>query len=166
MMRIAPVLVVLASVAHAKVVDSSASGFTSKTSVVIDKPAASVWTSLVSISSWWDPSHSYSGKAENISLEVTAGGCFCEKLTGGTVEHARVVHVEADRRLRLRGELGPLGEMAVSGVLTFDLVEKNGKTTVTLTYVVGGYAPGGLKHLAKPVDGVLAHQLKRLAALK
>jgi hypothetical protein len=170
MIRLALVLVAFVSVAHADVVDSSATGFTTKASITVNKSAAKAWRSLVAIGSWWDPAHSYSGKAASFSLDARPGGCFCEKLRGGGVEHARVVYADPGKLLRMRGALGPLGGMGVSAVMTFELVEgtdaDKGKTTITLTYAVGGYAPGGLAALAKPVDGVLAGQLARLAALK
>jgi uncharacterized protein YndB with AHSA1/START domain len=156
--------------AHADVVDSSSNGFTSKTTVVVAKPPAAAWKSLVAFGRWWDPAHSYSGTSANLSLVAKPGGCLCEKLPGGGVEHARVTYADPGKLLRLRGALGPLGAMGVSAVMTFELVEgkdaDKGKTTITLTYAVGGYAPTGLDKLAKPVDGVLAHQLARLAALK
>jgi hypothetical protein len=49
-----------------------------------------------------------------------------------------------------------------AGALTVLLAEKDGKTTVTLTYDVGGYFKGGLDKRAAPVDGVLGQQLAGL----
>lgn len=170
MHRIALTVLALSSIAHADVVDSAPHGFTTKTTVVVAKSAARTWKSLVKIGAWWDPAHSYSNKAANLSLDPRPGGCFCEKLPGGGVQHATVVFADPGKLLRLRGALGPLGAMGLDAVLTFELVEgtdaDTGKTTVTLTYAVGGYAPGGLDKLAKVVDGVLAGQLARLVALK
>jgi len=40
------------------------------------------------------------------------------------------------------------------GSLTFALSEAAGKTTIVLTYKVGGYLAGGLDAMAKPADGV------------
>ena len=108
------------------------------------------------------------GDSKNLSLDATAGGCFCETLPdGGSVEHLRVVYVEPGKTLRLRGALGPLQSMAVAGAMTFSF-EASGPsddvTQITLTYTVGGYYPGGLDILAEAVDGVLRGQLERLAA--
>jgi len=49
-----------------------------------------------------------------------------------------------------------------AGHLNILLSEKDGRTTVTLTYDVGGYMNGGLDTLAAPVDGVLGQQVARL----
>ena len=49
-----------------------------------------------------------------------------------------------------------------SGHLVWSLAEKDGHTTLTQTYYVGGYYPGGLDKLAPAVDGVLTQQLGRL----
>jgi hypothetical protein len=55
-------------------------------------------------------------------------------------------------------------ESGATGHLVWSLDEKAGKTTLTQTYFVGGYYPGGLGALAPAVDGVLAEQLGRLKA--
>jgi hypothetical protein len=52
--------------------------------------------------------------------------------------------------------------MAVAGSMTWTFTETSGKTKVEMTYKVGGYAPGGLDALAKPVDAVMAQQVQRL----
>jgi hypothetical protein len=46
--------------------------------------------------------------------------------------------------------------------LVWSLAEKDGRTTLTQIYFVGGYFPGGLDKLAPAVDGVLGEQLARL----
>ena len=71
---------------------------------------------------WWDPAHTWSGSARNLKLEPKAGGCFCEKLAdGGSVQHGRVIFAQPGKLLRLEGALGPLQDMAVTGVLSFNL---------------------------------------------
>ncbi len=62
----------------------------------------------------------------------------------------------------MSGGLGPLQPLAVSGSMAFTLTEADGITTVELTYIVGGYRPGGLEEWSRPVDGVLGAQLQRL----
>ena len=157
-------VLVLSSAARADVVDSSAGGFTVKTVVQISAPAANVYRALVDrVWAWWESSHTFSGSASNLSIDATPGGCFCEKLpNGGGVRHMTVVYVDSGKLLRLSGGLGPLGEMAVTGTMTLKLTEAAGKTAVEMTYRVGGYSPGGLDGIAKPVDGVLTTQLQRL----
>jgi uncharacterized protein YndB with AHSA1/START domain len=155
-------IALLSSTARADVADSAPAGFTIKQSITVAAPAAKAWAVLIEPRGWWDQRHTWSGDAANLSLEATPGGCFCEQLAGGGgVRHLSVAYVEPTKLLRLTGGLGPLQDMAVAGAMTFKLTEAQGKTTLALTYKVGGYAPGGLAGLAKPVDGVLGEQLAR-----
>jgi hypothetical protein len=92
-----------------------------------------------------------------------AGGCFCEKLpNGGSVLHMTVVYAQPGQGLRLSGGLGPLQMSGATGHLSWTLAEKNGKTTLTQTYDVGGYMTGGLDKIAPVVDQVLGEQFDRL----
>ena len=77
-----------------------------------------------------------------------------------------VVYADPGKLLRLTGGLGPLQELAVSGMMTWAFTQQAGnKTTITFTYAVGGYAPGGLAALAPFVDMVLGTQVARLRRL-
>ena len=73
-----------------------------------------------------------------------------------------MIFVRPDKTLRLEGGLGPLSLSGASGHLIWDLAEKDGHTTLTTTYDVGGYAKGGLDKWAAPVDTVLGEQVGRL----
>jgi uncharacterized protein YndB with AHSA1/START domain len=162
MVRILLIVALLSSTARAEVVDSAAGGFTVKQTLTVAAPAAKAWAALIDPRSWWDKSHTWSGDAANLSLEAKSNGCFCEKLAGGGgVRHMTVVYVEPRKVLRMSGGLGPLQDLAVSGAMTFKLTEAEGKTTLEMTYKIGGYAPTGLAALATPVDGVLGEQLAR-----
>jgi hypothetical protein len=48
--------------------------------------------------------------------------------------------------------------------MTWQVAASGQGSTVTMTYVVGGYAPGGLQKLAPLVDQVLAQQVQNLKA--
>lgn len=147
---------------RAEVADSAAGGFTVKHTVTVAAPVAKAWAALIEVRSWWSKEHTWSGDAANLSIEAKPGGCFCEKLAGGGgVRHMTVVYAAPGQVLRMTGGLGPLQEMAVSGVLTAKLSEAQGKTTLELAYAVGGYAPSGLAALAKPVDAVIGEQVAR-----
>jgi uncharacterized protein YndB with AHSA1/START domain len=161
LMSIALLSMALPSTAHAEVTDVAPGGFTVKHTVTVAVPAAKAWAALIQPRGWWDKAHTWSGDAANLSLDATAGGCFCEKLAGGGVRHLSVVYVERNKLLRLTGGLGPLQDLAVAGVMTLQLTEAQGKTTLEMTYKVGGYAPNGLAGLASPVDGVLGEQVAR-----
>jgi uncharacterized protein YndB with AHSA1/START domain len=154
---------VVAYPAGAGVVSATPAGFEVRHKVVVAAPTSRVWTTLVAPARWWSGTHSFSGDAGNLTLDPRPGGCFCEMLPGGGVEHLRVVYADAGKQLRLAGALGPLQGEGLAGTLTFTLTPDGDRTAVELRYVVGGYRPGGLDGLAAPVDRVLAEQLGRLA---
>jgi uncharacterized protein YndB with AHSA1/START domain len=155
----------LTTAARAEVVDATPGGFQARQTVEIAAPASRVWASLVQPALWWDPGHTWSGSAANLSLAPASGGCFCERLPGGgSVLHMSTVHAAPNARLTLFGALGPLQSTGAAGHLNILLTEKDGRTTVVLTYDVGGYMKGGLDRIAAPVDGVLGQQVARLKA--
>ena len=157
-------LIALSVLLAGDVIEQAANGFTSRNSASMSAPIDEVFDALANeLPAWWDVAHTYTGDARNLSLNATAGGCFCEQLPGGgSVQHLEVVYVEPDRILRFRGGLGPLQALGVDGSLTFSLEPAADETQVTLTYAVGGYYPGGLDTLAAPVDSVLKGQLASL----
>ncbi|HEY8586888.1 MAG TPA: SRPBCC domain-containing protein [Rhodanobacter sp.] len=139
-------------------------GFFVKHEVVINAPPAAVYEALVGhVGQWWNPQHTFSGDAENLSLDARPGGCFCEKLpNGGGLEHLRVVYVAPPEMLRMTGALGPLQGSGAAGSLTWKLASAPRGTTVVLSYGVGGFMEGGLDRIAPAVGGVLGEQLRRL----
>jgi uncharacterized protein YndB with AHSA1/START domain len=152
----------LSSAAQAEVKSSTAGGFELENKFVLAATPAETYAAIGRIGQWWSSGHTYSGKAENLSLELKAGGCFCERLAdGGTVEHMRVVFAQPGKTLRLQGALGPLQAGALAGTMTWALKPVQGGTEVTHSYVVGGYVAGGADKYAGPVDQVLGEQLKR-----
>ena len=166
-----PALVLLTGMgftdARAEVIAQAPEGFVVSHELVVEAPPLLTYRALTrKVAAWWDANHSYSGKAENFSLDARAGGCFCERLRGGgSVEHMRVVFASPGKRLRMVGGLGPLQGMGASGVMDFELNPEGGdRTRLTFRYTVNGFVPDGLGALAEPVDGVLGGQLARLAA--
>ena len=150
---------------RAAVVDVGPSGFQVEQRVEIAAPAARVWTALGEFGRWWDSQHSWSGDARNFSLELKAGACLCEAIPpAGGAHHMTVLLVRPGKEAILEGTLGPLMYSGATGHLAWALAEKDGRTTITQTYFVGGYFKGGLDKLAAPVDGVLTQQLARLKA--
>jgi hypothetical protein len=129
----------------------------------VPKDVASVWAAMLQIGRWWDPAHTYSKDPSNLTLQNSVGGCLCEKVGEGAVEHMRVIQVLPGKLMRLSGGLGPLQQFGVAGSLTWTL-ESTAKqsTRVTWIYVVGGYSDPPLSELAAPVDAVLSQQLQRL----
>jgi len=156
--------IVTAGPAGAEATQVSASGFLVTASHELKAPPPRVYAALGEIERWWNPAHSYSGQAANLSLARQPGGCFCERWGAHGVEHARVVMALEDRMLRLEGALGPLQALAVNGALTFTLAPKDGGPSLVVTYRVAGNEGSGLQQLAGPVDGVITEQVRRLVA--
>ena len=153
----------LAAPVSADVVDATAGSFTVQVSVVINTDAAHVYDALTrDVGRWWDSSHTYSGAAANLSIQATPGGCFCERLPQGGVEHMVVIYADRGKLLRMRGGLGPLQAMPVTGVWTLTLAESGGRTTLVSTYSVSGNTKPALNELAAAVDGVMTEQVTHL----
>jgi len=165
-MRLAVLLLVMlagAAPARGEVVDKAANGFTVRIVLQVAAPPETVYTSLVRhVGEWWDAEHTYSGDAKNMSIIAEPGGCFCERLPAGGVQHGSVVYVAPGRMLRLVGSLGPLQQAGVSGTMTWQMEKSGPGSKLPFTYAVGGYYPGGLDNLAPAVDAVLAHQAQLL----
>lgn len=159
---IGAVIAVATTAAHAEVIDAQANGFTVREISTIAAKPARVWQALGRLGAWWDPIHTYSGDSTRLSIDLTPGGEWRERLADGGVVHMVVVNAQPGRLLRLEGALGPLQAFGVVGHLTVTLRPVSGGTEVIQTYDVGGHAPGGLDKLAAPVDGVLTAQLARL----
>jgi len=157
---------IVAAPLRGEVIESTAAGFAVRNTAVINAPPAKVWAALTaSVGGWWDPVHTFSHDARNLSLDARPGGCFCERLPdGGGVQHMSVVYASPGTLLRLTGAIGPLQEAALVGTMSWNLMQAGTGTTVELAYTVGGFRAGGLRDLATVVDGVLRGQLTRLKA--
>ena len=156
--------VLLTGAARAEVVDAQPAGFTVRETAEIAAPPARVWKALGDVGAWWDLEHTYSHDPHNLSLDLKPGGCWCEALPGGGVVHMTVVFVRPGAMARMVGGLGPLQSLGAAGALTWSLEAAGDHTKLTMTYDVGGHAPGGLAALAAPVDMVLGEQVGRLKA--
>ena len=120
---------------------------------------AEAWQALVHPELWWPEDHTWSGQRAHLGLSPVAGGCFCETWPGGSAEHARVVMAADSHMLRLRGSLGPLQDMAVTGVLTVKLVaSETAGTEAVVTYRLSGDASHVLDTFVSVVDEVIGLQ--------
>lgn len=149
----------------AEVTAAGRSGFSLRIETVNQASPEVAYEAFTAVERWWDPAHSYSGKSENLSLSVTPGGAFVEKLdNGGFVTHLDVVYADPGKEIRLTGGLGPLQPMGLDGAMTvqFEAFGKGSKTI--MTYNVSGFSPQGLQELAPVVDSVQAGQMRRHAA--
>jgi uncharacterized protein YndB with AHSA1/START domain len=147
----------------AEVKSVAPNGFEVVAAATIAAPPDRVYSALGEIGRWLSSSHTFSRDAANLSLDLCTGGCFCERLKdGGSVRHLEVVYAAPGEGLRLRGALGPLQMEGVDGTLAWTLKPGEGGTSVTQSYVVGGYIRGGMEQWAPRVDRVLDEQLQRL----
>lgn len=152
----------LSNVAEAQVVESSANGFLIQSSHELELGSQEAYAAFVDgFSNWYDASHSYSGQAENLSLDLEKH-CMLERLAdGGFVRHMEIVFHQPGSVLRMTGGLGPLQGMGVSGAMTFTFSETAEASKVEMAYSVSGADHLKLDKIAGPVDQVLKIQLDR-----
>jgi uncharacterized protein YndB with AHSA1/START domain len=164
-MALALSALLMAAPAQAEVKEVNASGFTVSHVKTVPASPADVWAALAQPARWWSSAHSWSGDAKNLTLDPQLGGCFCERWSGGGAEHARVIHIQTGKVLRLRGSLGPLQSEALVGTLTYLITPEGTGTKIIVDYVVGGHASFGVDAVAPAVDGVIGEQAGNLARL-
>jgi hypothetical protein len=159
------VLALLSTRAAAEVVSADAHDFEVRETVnLVVKPGVA-FAAFGDLPAWWDPQHSYSGSSRNLSLNLVPGGCFCERLDNGGVEHMRVTYVDlAGQQVVLTGALGPLLYEAVTGVMDVQVKRIAGGSQLSLDYRAAGFAHGNADKLAAAVDSVLDAQMKRYRA--
>lgn len=151
--------------ANAEVVDADSHGFTIRIHTKVNAERMAAYKAAVEgVGSWWHGDHTISGYANNMYIDASVPGCFCENLGDGAgIVHMLVTYVSPGVVVRLTGGLGPLGLMGVEGNMTWEFDDSTEGTVVTLNYAVGGYYPDGLDSIAPAVDGVLAEAMTRLA---
>jgi len=164
------VLGLSATPAAAEIVSRSEHAFTLRFEGQARLDPAGVPDAFSEVALWWDPAHSYTGDAANLSLSLAPGGCWCEAMADGTAfEHGRTVS-QVYGEIRLHAPFGPLRDMATRADLIVTWPQVDGVVTPTWTFIVEGPGVGAL---AEPVDGVIgggfvrwiAHMDARAAAL-
>ena len=159
-------LAALAAPASAEVLHSGPNSFEIEHVTPLVVPPAQAWAALYAIGGWWNKEHTYSGASRNLSLQLRAGGCFCERIPedGGGVEHMRVAYVVPGKRLVMTGGLGPLLYEATSGVMDIQIESTGSGSKVTMNYRATGFHKNDAAKTAPLVDKVLGDQMKRLRA--
>ncbi|MBL8297499.1 MAG: SRPBCC domain-containing protein [Rhodanobacteraceae bacterium] len=153
-----------ASMAQAAVKQAAPDGFQIEHRFLLAAAPAQAWATLGQPARWWPKDHTWSGDAANLRLDLTLGACFCERWKGGGAEHGRVIMLRRHELLRLSAALGPLQDMAVSGVLSVALAAKDNGTEATVTYRVSGTSTHALDKIAPAVDRVIGQQFGGWAA--
>lgn len=166
-MRTSPILatlavaIVTASPAAAEIISRSENAFTLRFEGETRLGPDGVADAFSQVQQWWDPAHSYTGEAANLSLDLVPGGCWCEAMPDGSrFDHGRVEAV-ALGEVRLHAPFGPLRTMATRAelVVTYALVD--GVVRPSWTFIVEGPGVGAL---AEPVDGVIGGGFARWIA--
>jgi uncharacterized protein YndB with AHSA1/START domain len=160
---LAGLMLFTSAAAQAEVISSTTNGFHLRQTFTVAAPPAQAFAAFGQVSKWWSASHTYGGESSRLSLRLSPGGCFCEQLPGGGVEHMRVTYVDAPERVVLTGALGPLLFQAVTSVMDVQFEPSGTGSKVTMEYKAAGFAAGGADKLAPAVDGVLAAQMKGFA---
>jgi uncharacterized protein YndB with AHSA1/START domain len=153
----------LSTVCRAEVTSVGTSGFSVSHSIETFAGPDTVYRAIVEdIAKWWEGDHSWSGDAANLYFDARLGGCFCEKLPGGGVEHLRIIYLAPAREIRMQGALGPLQPMGLQGTMTWKIEPSDAGSVLDWKYTVHGHLEGGFAGIAPAVDGVIGAQLAGL----
>ncbi|MDX1460111.1 MAG: hypothetical protein R3348_03560 [Xanthomonadales bacterium] len=157
-------LILLSLPTRAEVTSVNASGFALNYEQTVKADRDAIYTALSQIGQWWDPSHSWEGVAENLYLELSPGGCFCETLSnGGLARHLQVLYYAPGKEIRLGGGLGPLQGMGMWGAMVWTITPAEEGNTVKWTYTVTGHGTEeSMKGLAPIVNSVQQQAFDRL----
>lgn len=148
----AAALMFAATPVSAEVIARTADSFTLRYQSAMETTPEDILSSMTLVGEWWDGAHSYSGDAKNITIDMTVGGCWCEKLADGTdFRHATVLAIEPDR-LAFNAPFGPLNGKATRADFTVAWPGDNKGWMVTWVMVIEG---PGLGAYADAVDGVM-----------
>lgn len=149
--------------AYCEVISASKSGFIVENTITTSATKEATWRALVNnVNDWWPKDHTWWGETSTLSIDPTAGGCFCEFNNDKSAEHLRVTFVDPNKSMRLTGGLGPLQGLGMYGALSFTLTQEQGVTSVAMRYHVQAYYEDDLPGLARIVDQVQALQLNGL----
>ena len=150
--------------ARAEVVESSDSHYVLRHEATSPLTPDALWQRLVVPSDWWHPDHTYSGDANNLSLDVRAGGLWLEKWDAGSVIHGSVLYLEDGKTIRLYAPFGPLQGLGVYTVWTITISPEGSGSKVVFDEVSSGPPSADLDELAKAVDYVKSEGISRLVA--
>ncbi len=148
---------------EAEVITTSPDRYVLKHEATSDLAPDALWARLIKPASWWHPDHTFSGKSENLSLDVQAGGLWREDWDGGSVAHGTVIFVKPSSTLRMNAPFGPLQERAVTVIWTITISPTENGSKIVFDETANGTTESGLDELAPAVDFVKGEAIKRLA---
>ena len=148
----------------AEVITAAPDHFTLKLEAQSELSPSEVWARLIEPSEWWQSDHTYSGDADNLSLDPHAGGHWREDWHGGSVWHGTVLQAQPETRLVLSAPFGPLQGLAVTSVWTISLApNESGGTLITFDHITNGTSVSDLDTMAPAVDFVKQQAIESLA---
>lgn len=150
--------------AGAEVVSSSPTHFELRLEAASSLSAEALWDRLVDPAAWWHPSHTYSGDAANLSLDVRPGGLWKEEWDGGSVLHGRVLFIQPGSTLRLEAPFGPLQSIGAYTIWTITITATDEGSLVVFDEVSTGPPTADMAGLAPAVERVKAEAIGRLAS--
>lgn len=163
-LALAPLVVLaFAMPAGAEIITAAPDHYTLRHEALSPLSPEEAWNRLVDPASWWHPDHTYSGRAEALSLDLRAGGLWHEDWEGGSVAHGEVLRVQTGKVLRLEAPFGPLQGMGVTVVWTISLEPEGEGTKIVFDEIANGSSSSRLDVIAPAVDGVKAVAIERLA---
>ncbi|MGV3578808.1 hypothetical protein [Brevundimonas sp.] len=148
-------IVCAATSVSAEVVSKSDDAFVLNFEQRVEASPDVILSTIARPAAWWSSDHTYSGSAENITLDLRPGGCWCEGLPGGGVKHGEVLLVWPEQRqIRFEAPFGPLQAMGADAILTMSWADAEGGSSRLFkwTLVVRGAEVGAM---ADPVHGVM-----------
>jgi len=122
-----------------------------------------LWDRLLQPALWWNPAHSYSGKADNLQLDARAGGLWREDWEGGSVSHGRVLQVIEGQLLRLEAPFGPLQGIGAYVIWTIRIEPDGSGSRILFDEVAFAPPQSSLDAIARAVDAVKGEAIARLA---
>lgn len=153
---------VATSTARADIVEATAERYLLRHEAVSTLTPDALWDKLIKPETWWHPDHTYSGNAENLSLDLQAGGMWREDWDGGSVVHGTVLTSLHGKMLRLNAPFGPLQGLDVTVIWTITIMPDGEGSKVIFDEIAGGTAGSKLDALAPAVDFVKAEAIRRL----
>ena len=148
--------------APADIVSSSDTHFVLRHEAPSTLSADALWKRLLQPASWWHPDHTYSGSAQNLSLDARAGGTWRETWEGGSVIHGTVLFVKDGSTLRMNAPFGPLQELGAYTIWTITITPADEGSVVVFDEVSNGPPSAGMAEIAKAVDFVKTEAIQRL----
>ena len=154
----------LALPASAEIIAVSPDHYTLRHEAVSALSPEDMWQRLIQPAIWWSPDHTFSGDANNLSLDPQAGGLWREDWDGGSVAHGTVLNVMEGQSLRLDAPFGPLQGMAVTVIWTITIEPDGDGTRIIFDEVATGSSASALGQIAPAVDRVKDEAIARLTA--